>query len=195
MEEGVIKYHYERVEAPPPDRTVLQPLIDCRRRCYEAGYIGLYPDGIGYGNLSIRSDRGFIISGTQTGGIAEPGPEGYCEVIEADIERNRLLCRGPIAPSSEALTHAAFYRLDPGIGCVVHIHNRELWEQLLNVQPTTAPDVPYGTPAMAREIERLWKETNLRQRKIVVMAGHEEGIVWFGEGPEEIVELRLANVD
>lgn len=191
MDDGVTKYRCNWIKTDPLDPDQLVPLIETRQRCYDAGYIGIYLDGIGYGNISMRSKEGFFISGTQTGGIATLGSEGFCEVMETNIEQNSLICRGPVAASSEALTHAAFYRLDHEIGGVIHIHNREMWEHLMNTVPTTRADIPYGTPEMAWEIERLWKESNLPEQKIVVMAGHPEGIIWFGKNLEEVVEQRL----
>ena len=55
-----------------------------------------------------------------------------------------------------------------------------LWQQLLNQIPTTRATVPYGTPEMATETQRLFQETDLPRTQIFAMAGHEEGIVAFG---------------
>ncbi|MGB0514487.1 MAG: class II aldolase/adducin family protein, partial [Wenzhouxiangellaceae bacterium] len=124
--------------------------------------------------------RRFIISGTQTGHIERTGPGHWSTVTEYDIDANRVLCEGPVQASSEALTHAAIYELDPAIGAIAHVHSAELWTRLLNRLPTTAPDVPYGTPDMAREFGRLYRETDFAESGVAVMAGHEEGIVAFG---------------
>jgi hypothetical protein len=40
--------------------------------------------------------------------------------------------------------------------------------------------VPYGTPEMAREVQRLFRETDVRNWNIFAMAGHGDGIVAFG---------------
>ena len=57
--------------------------------------------------------------------------------------------------------------------------------------PTTKKEVPYGTPEMANEIFRLFKETAVQQEKIIVMAGHDEGIISFGKDLEEAGEILL----
>ncbi len=44
-----------------------------------------------------------------------------------------------------------------------------------------AAEVPYGTPEMAREVQRLFRETDVRARRIFAMAGHKDGIVAFGQ--------------
>ena len=56
--------------------------------------------------------------------------------------------------------------------------------------PTTDPAAEYGTPAMARSIARLTSEIVARQQqaKIIIMAGHPEGIIGFGEDLKGAVE-------
>lgn len=193
MDEGVIKFQLERQEGPAPDEAVLRPLIAWRERCYRAGLIGVYPENnIGYGNISLRHGEGFIISGTQTGAIEGLGPEGYTEVIEADVPGNRVVCRGPVAASSESLTHAMLYAMSDRVRAVIHIHNDTMWERLLGRVPTTAESVPYGTPEMAAEIERLWNETELPDVRILDMAGHQGGIITVGESLDQAGEVLWA---
>lgn len=190
MDEGVVKYHCEWIRSGPLPGELLADLMRHRQWCFREGLIGEYPaERIGYGNISIRSGEGFVISGTQTGAIEELGAEGYTEVIEANIEQNRLVCRGPVAASSESLTHAMLYRLDRSINGVIHVHNGEMWRSLLNRVPTTGADVPYGTPEMAGEIERLWRETDLPERRILAMAGHQDGIISFGANLDEGIRV------
>ncbi len=83
--------------------------------------------------------------------------------------------------SSEALTHAAIYELDAGIGGIVHVHCRKLWQQFVFELPTTAASVAYGTPQMAMEFRRLFAESEFAASGIAVMAGHEDGLISFGE--------------
>ena len=195
MDEGVVKYECTWIEGPPLPRDALAPLMEKREQCYAAGLIGIYPEiEIGYGNISVRHGEGFIISGTQTGGIKDLDENGYTEVVEADIVGNRLVCRGPIAASSESLTHAMLYQLSSSINAVIHVHSKEMWERLLNDIPTTGPDVPYGTPEMAAEIKRLWQETDLQTCKILAMAGHEDGIIAFGENLDQAWEVLITRL-
>ena len=46
--------------------------------------------------------------------------------------------------------------------------------------PTTGAEVAYGTPEMAMEVRRLYQEGELPRRRLMAMAGHEEGLVAFG---------------
>ena len=168
--------------APPPAPEGVVDLVRVRRHCRELGLIGVDPEGIGFGNLSRRvagSDR-FVISGSGTGGVEDGSADIFTEVISFDVDRNRLECRGPLPASSEAMTHGALYRLSGTIGGVIHAHHSRLWEELSGTIPTSHPDVPYGTPAMAHEIERLWREDALEEVGIMVMGGHPGGLIAFG---------------
>ncbi len=68
---------------------------------------------------------------------------------------------------------------------MIHCHDSELWATLLGRAPTTSKSVAYGTPEMAYEIMRLFKAGDVRTRKILVMAGHEGGILAFGKNFDE----------
>jgi ribulose-5-phosphate 4-epimerase/fuculose-1-phosphate aldolase len=183
IDEGYIKYRCDWRQAPALPEQLVAELNAWRNRLYDAGLVGYYEQhGVGYGNLSIRDGDGFIISGTQTGHIARTDQTHYARVTACDIDDNRVRCEGPLQASSEALTHAAIYALDPDIGAVVHVHHNALWLSLMGKAPTTSPEVSFGTPEMAREFARLYRETALPRERIAVMAGHEDGLVTFGNG-------------
>lgn len=182
LDEGYVKYRCDWQQAAPVAVQQIADLNACRQRLYQLGLIGMYDNGIGFGNLSQRlgTSAQFIVSGTQTGHLPELGAEHYTTAIAFDLDANWLACRGPIQASSESLTHATLYASDPAIGAVVHVHHRALWESLLGRVPTTAAACAYGTPEMAREMQRLYRESDLPERRLLVMAGHEEGIISFG---------------
>ncbi|MGB3199621.1 MAG: class II aldolase/adducin family protein [Nodosilinea sp.] len=190
FDEGVIKYVCNWDSGPPLADAQLTDLIMWRDRMHQAQYIGLYPNGIGYGNISLRlSAHSFIVSGTQTGHLAETTSQHYTLVDDWDIDRNTLHCTGPIQASSESLTHAALYDYSDAIGAVIHIHNHNLWQRGQGVLPTTAASVPYGTPAMAEEMVRLLDHADLMQQRLLIMAGHEEGVLAFGPTLEVAAEV------
>ena len=59
---------------------------------------------------------------------------------------------------------------------------------MLHHIPTSAANVPYGTPAIATEMKRLFSVTELPNTKILAMAGHEDGIIVFGSTLNEAGE-------
>jgi ribulose-5-phosphate 4-epimerase/fuculose-1-phosphate aldolase len=121
-----------------------------------------------------------VISGTQTGGVAETTPGQYTRLTGWDVAANRVCCRGPVKASSESLTHAMLYDLMPGVGAVIHVHLHDLWMRLLHQVPTTREEVSYGTPEMAAEVKRLLVEDDLQRTCLFAMAGHEDGLVVVG---------------
>ncbi len=194
LDEGYIKFRCRWIEGPPPPAGETEELTSWRNRLHRLGLIGVYPDGIGYGNVSVRrgDDAEFIISGTQTGAIAVIDEQHCAIVTEYDIEANALTCSGPVRASSESLTHAAIYRADPAMQGVIHVHHPGAWEGLLGILPTTREDVPYGTPAMAHEIEHLLRKSDLASGRVALMGGHREGIIAFGTDLDDAGEALLS---
>lgn len=198
LDEGYVKYQSDWSEGPAPDPAAALHLEEWRGRLFAAGLIGHYEDlGIGFGNISIRCGESeqFLITGTQTGHIETTTEQHYSLVTEYDIERNQIRCRGPIQASSEAMTHAAIYELEPSIAAVVHVHSKLLWDHHLNTLPTTSPKVAYGTPEMAKEFRRLYAETNFGLQGIAVMGGHEEGLITTGKSLPQAAARILALAD
>jgi ribulose-5-phosphate 4-epimerase/fuculose-1-phosphate aldolase len=180
-DEGVVKYHALHLNGTVPTDPLLHELDKVRTHLFDLGLVGIYPDGIGYGNVSIRHEAGCIISGTSTGGTRILGPKGYCYVRNFDLKTNMVSTEGPIQASSESMTHCAIYQANPLVQCVLHIHNLALWQQLLDQgYPSTAADIPYGTPKMALDMALLVQDLG-NSSSLLVMAGHEEGIIAYGE--------------
>jgi ribulose-5-phosphate 4-epimerase/fuculose-1-phosphate aldolase len=198
LDEGYIKYQSRWSKAPAPDPAAARLLEKWREPLYAAGLVGHYKElGIGFGNISMRCrDPGqFLITGTQTGHIASTTEQHYSLVTGYDIEGNEVFCSGPVQASSEAMTHAAIYELDPSIAAIVHVHSKALWHEHLNRLPTTSPDVAYGTPEMAKEFRRLYADSTFGRQGIAVMGGHEEGLIGIGESLEQAATKILALTD
>ncbi|TXC85474.1 class II aldolase/adducin family protein [Luteibaculum oceani] len=190
IDEGYIKFDIDWKQSPDKVVKANHPIFHHRDRMFDLGFIGHdTTHDVGFGNISFReSGNQFIISGTQTGHFVRIAPEHFCRVTHYHIAGNKLSCEGPIKASSESLTHAAIYELDPDINAVIHIHNNDMWQHYMDLLPTTKAEIPYGTPEMAREIFRLWRLPDLPQHKILIMAGHEGGIISFGKDFNEASE-------
>jgi ribulose-5-phosphate 4-epimerase/fuculose-1-phosphate aldolase len=191
-ETGSIKFRCNWIQAESIDEKFISEINRWRNILFNHKLIGVYPNGIGYGNISIRlSGKEFLISGTSTGHLENLTTQHYSTVIAYNFTENTLTCKGPIKASAESLTHAAIYEMDHYTKAIIHIHNKPMWDKLLNKIPTTSADIEYGTPEMALEIKRLFDTTDLIDKKILVMAGHEEGIISFGKDLEEAGDLIL----
>ena len=194
LDEGYIKYESHWTPGPATHVIAARELDRWRRPLYEAQLIGEYQEhGIGYGNLSMARGSGglFLISGTQTGHLPVTDESHYSLVTDCDIQANVVRCSGPVQASSEAMTHASIYALGDAIGAVVHAHNADLWQRYLGELPTTDPDIAYGTPDMARDLDRLYRLEGLREAGVAVLAGHDEGLISFGTTIEEAATRML----
>ena len=196
-QEGVIKFNLQYQQTPEVALPGWQPISAWRQLLCQLQLIGQDPQryqGLGFGNISWRlppfdappRQRPFAISGTQTGGLPQLLSGHYAQVLACDPGRNFVLAQGPLKPSSEALTHGTLYALDPALRAVIHVHSPQLWQQGAALGlPVTDPTVDYGTPQMAAEVEGLLTDERCRQLGILVMGGHEDGVVAFGADVEE----------
>ena len=198
--EGVVKFQLEHRAVALEERVLgdaARALRGWREVLRRLGGMGQDParyGGAGYGNLSARipplgeSGRGrrrFLITGTQTGGHRDLALTDLSVVERYDHEHNRVSSFGGTPPSSESLTHGAIYDTAPSVRAVFHVHSPELWQRARALGlPLTRAEVPYGTPEMAREVERLFREGALAVHGIFAMAGHEDGVIAFGDGAD-----------
>ncbi|MCE5393801.1 MAG: class II aldolase/adducin family protein [Acidithiobacillus sp.] len=194
--EGVTKFQLHWEAGEPPAAVLVRELEHWRTRLKAVGGVGADPrryGGIGYGNLSRRVAQGFWITGTQTGALDRLGPEHFCLVTDWDIATNTVWAKGPLPPSSEAMSHAAFYVARPEIQWVFHAHFPTLWHQARDLQLACTPaPVAYGTPAMAQAVGSIAKTQPLPL--LVAMLGHEDGILAAGATAKDTGQLLLRAV-
>ncbi|MEA2079107.1 MAG: class II aldolase/adducin family protein [Pseudomonadota bacterium] len=197
QEEGVIKFElqFSKTAATPLEN--LCDLNAWRRILCQLELLGQDPAryaGYGFGNVSHRitpfdapaGQRRFVISGTQTGALANLDGSHYALINAYDPERNRVVAEGPVKPSSESLTHAMIYDLDASVHVILHVHSPHIWRHAHAMGiPVTDETVPYGTPEMARETARLFRETDVKHKGIFSMAGHEDGVISFGKTADD----------
>jgi L-ribulose-5-phosphate 4-epimerase len=199
--EGVIKFDLRYTPSSLGPECDISRLEAARNRLFAARLIGRDSaryEGLGYGNISERwhdSDC-FVISGSQTGGFAHLTLDEYALVTAADVEHNILVAEGCCKPSSESLTHALIYQLDPAVKGVVHVHCPELWQAAERLHlPCTPASVPYGSLAMVLAVRHLWDSGQLDDMRGFVMLGHQDGIVTFGDGLEQATNLLFEWLD
>lgn len=200
-DEGVIKFTADHRREPLAggglDETA-RALGGWRSVLLRTGLVGRDParyGGAGFGNLSARvsrdseartGERAFLITGSQTGHRDRLRLADYCLVERYDAASNRVASTGIVLPSSESMTHGAFYDLADEVRAVFHGHAPALWQgaEALGL-PVSDREIAYGTPAMAREVARLYAQTNLAAVGVLVMGGHEDGVISFGSDVRE----------
>ena len=80
-------------------------LEQSRKKLYDLNLIGMYPDGIGFGNISVKvEENSFIITGSATGQFPSLDISHYALVTSFDINGNTISCSGLTKASAESLT-------------------------------------------------------------------------------------------
>jgi ribulose-5-phosphate 4-epimerase/fuculose-1-phosphate aldolase len=192
--EGFVKFNCHWNQSGPVISDEQYEIINTWREIlYNMDLIGAYENGVAFGNISMRigSSHQFVITGSATGEIPELEPGHYVKVNSFNIDDNAVQCSGPLKASSESLTHAAIYTADPGVNAVVHVHNIELWNELIYKVPTTNPGMDYGTIGLAKEILRIFSEPEVYEKRIIIMAGDRAGILTFGQDMDEAVNVLI----
>lgn len=184
MTEGILKYTLYFQEVPAAPFPGFEALEAVRTRLRAIKMIGVNRDGYGVGNLSLRTEKGFRITGTQTGHLERLGPEHYPLVTGWDEKTFTLRGEGAWKPSSEGITHGTVYGLSRSIGAVLHVHHTALWRFMLeNGFPKTT--APYGSLEQSEETRALYQGKDPFAAPAYAMEGHEDGVVVFGKTLEE----------
>lgn len=201
--EGYIQFHCDHRPGPPLAHPQMAALLQARETLQQAGVLGVLPSGIGFGNVSVRTEASasascpsgrFLITASATGGIRPGTPDVMCEVDEADVATNSVRCHGPRPASSETLTHAAVYAARPDAGAVIHIHDRVLFHRLLGGgAPMTPPHARFGTVAMAEATGAV--AAHGAAAGCLAMTGHEDGVLaWAPDVAGAMAALERARI-
>ena len=189
--EGVIQFNccLAAPGAELPDDWA-QPLLAWREvlcRLELIGQTGARYGGLGYGNVSRRAPGaagGFLITASQTSGIAEAGVEHLVWVRRWDLGRFQVEAEGALPPSSESLTHAMLYTNDPEVNWVLHGHCPDIWQNAAAAGLAAIDaDVGYGSPQMAAAVAALLR-THRARPLVFVTLGHEDGVFACGGSAE-----------
>ncbi|MDR0760735.1 MAG: class II aldolase/adducin family protein [Treponema sp.] len=191
-EEGYVKYVADHKTGPAMELPRWKELNEARTRLYDTGLIGVLPNGVGFGNVSVRTAGDeFLISGTATGDRRVLTPLEYCLVQSFNIEENRVTTRGPVRASSESMSHGAVYRSRASVMCVIHVHSRKIFDAMIaGGSVSTPPEAAYGTPEMALAIASRVAERSV-DCGIMVLAGHDEGVLSYGVSVHDALDLIL----
>lgn len=195
--EGIIQYDQSGfIFTPPLPAHEYSVLEKYREMLNQMKLIAAYDNGLGYGNISMRKDYShlhstprpqFLITGTQTGHLQYLTGEHYTRVIDFDIQRFMVVAQGTARASSETVTHASIYEMNPAINAVIHIHHPQIWTEMIKENyPATGKWIPYGTLEMAVAVKSCIHD---KTQGLIVMKGHKEGAIAYGPNLATVMSL------
>lgn len=192
FDEGVIKFQYTLKKTLPLKEVDYIELEKWRTILFRMGLIGEYKkEKVGYGNISKRLDQNnqFIITGTQTGKFSNLDGSQYTKIVKCSLDKMSVEASGPIAPSSESITHFAIYQQSSHINYVFHVHHKVLWQYMIDTNMDSTPEnIDYGTKEMAQVTKELIASNKFG---IFVMKGHQDGIIAYGETCEDTGKILI----
>jgi ribulose-5-phosphate 4-epimerase/fuculose-1-phosphate aldolase len=110
------------------------------------------------GNLSVRSDRGFIISRTEVE-LPRIGHDDWVEVTGMAREPDGSLTveyYGDHVPSRDSFVHGTVYGRQAGAHAIFHLHDQAMLNAAPDLGiPSTEEFFPAGTDGSVREIEKF----------------------------------------
>ncbi len=158
---------------PPDDKRTNQLINWCKR----LDKLGLVPKSAG--NLSFRTNAGFIITATGVE-LKTAEKENLVEVLKVDIENGQILvyAKGQMVPSRESILHSGVYDLRPEINAVFHTHDQLVLEFASELKlPCTEGEQPSGSYELAKEVQGM---LDLRKdARYLVLKNH--GVIAMGK--------------
>jgi len=113
------------------------------------------------GNLSFRTDNGFIISCSQAD-FSNIDQEDFTEVLGVDISKKEILVNGRKEPSSESFMHHEIYQRRADVNAVFHGHSEEFLKYRGKLSlPITEKEKPGGSIALMKEVTKVLDDNNL----------------------------------
>ena len=143
-------------------------------------------DGKSSGNLSFRTEDGFIVTASGLKTKEELTKDSFVFVDNYDVYNNTFYAEGKQEPSSESIMHFLIYNTRGDIRAIFHGHNDSIVENAEKLKiPVTEEEQEPGTMEMANEVLSIIGNNNF-----VVIKNH--GFVALGKTMKEAGELALS---
>jgi L-fuculose-phosphate aldolase len=141
--------------------------------------------GAATGNLSFRTDDGFIITATTLKTKENLSNDCFVRVINYDIHKNTFYVEGVREPSSESIMHFLVYNTRNDINAIFHGHSKAISDNAKKLGLViTKNEKPPGTIELANEVLNVLDENSI----IIIKNG---GFVSFGRTMKEAGELAI----
>ena len=187
MKEGKIRFNIIFVSDEVPSDARIDELKEWSERFQRNG---LTPEieGNYTGNLSFRSEAGFVITASGLKSKENLGNDCFVYVKNYDEQNNTVHVKGRRQPSSEAVMHFLIYKTRKEVNAIFHGHNDAI---IMNAEklgfPVTEKEHEPGTIELAKEALKV-----LGNNKLIVLKNH--GFVYLGRTMKEAGELALATL-
>ena len=143
--------------------------------CREFNKIGFTPYNTApSGNLSFRTNNGFIISCSRAD-FSNIKPEDFTEVVGVDLTKGEVYANGIKEPSAESFLHNEIYRRRKDVNAVFHGHSEDFlkYGDKLSLT-TTEKEQAAGTIELMQEVVKVLDKNNF-----VIIRNH--GFLSFGD--------------
>jgi len=142
-------------------------------------------DGASTGNLSFRTEDGFIITGTTLKTKENLSNDSFVYVDNYDVYSNTFYVEGKLEPSCESIMHFLIYNTQGDVNAIFHGHDNSITKNAEKLKlPVTEEKQPPGTMEVTNEVLAVLDNNNF----IVIKNG---GFVCLGRTMKEVGELAL----
>jgi len=187
MKEGKIRFNITFVSDEIPSDAKIEELKDWCERFQKNG---LTPEieGNYTGNLSFRSEEGFVITASGLKSKENLSNDCFVYVKSYDEQSNTVYIEGKRRPSSEAVMHFLIYKAREEINAIFHGHHDAIIANAEKLKlPITEREHEAGSIELADEVLRALGDKNL-----IVIKNH--GFISLGKTMKEAGELALATL-
>ena len=185
MEEVRIKFKTIFIDDVVPEEKKIDEL---KKWCDQFNNSNLTPevDGKSSGNLSFRTEDGFIVTASGLKTKEELTKDSFVFVDNYDVYNNTFYAEGKQEPSSESIMHFLIYNTRGDVRAIFHGHNDSIVENAEKLKiPVTEEEQEPGTMEMANEVLSI-----IGNNDFVVIKNH--GFVALGKTMKEAGELALS---
>jgi ribulose-5-phosphate 4-epimerase/fuculose-1-phosphate aldolase len=187
MKEGKIRFNTIFVSDEIPSDAKIEEL---KEWCERFQRNGLTPEieGNYTGNLSFRSEEGFIITASGLKNKENLNNDCFVYVKSYDEKSNTVYVEGKRQPSSEAVMHFLIYKAREEVNAIFHGHNDAIIAnaEKLRLSITEREHEP-GSIELANEVLRVLGDNNL-----IVIKNH--GFISLGKTMKEAGKRALATL-
>ena len=147
-----VKFETVFVERRAPNNECISELTFWCKKFSELGIAPLHETG-SHGNLSARTEKGFVITGAGTN-LGNMSEKEFAEVVS--VSGNKVTAIGLVDPSSESTLHHAIYSARPDINAIFHGHDAQVMENAKKPGiPVTEKEEAYGTQELMNQAKKL----------------------------------------